>query len=545
MKILHQRYKKTNWLLPVLALLLLAGCKKVDDHRVQLYPDGPKAPIKFLDGLPSPSQGRAGTIVTFKVMGLKGKESKFKFLIGQLETEVMTVGDSSISVRIPTDAITGGASVVFDNQYFFGPEFRVRGNLLIDPSFVAFNGARGPILDIVEATNVTGSYIIAGSFSNYNSLSSPADPIHDIAKIDKTGTLTSSNKMLTRTGTEGGVIYSLTPLASGNYLAGGYFSKYNERGGIYSVTRLYQRAQLDTMTVELVNPDPINNPNDSRDTVATFNGGVNGSIFYAYETDDNQIIAVGNFTEYRSNFYKRSTKANKVFNRVLMNQVLKMNADGSLDSSFNYNLTLHKGNPGGNGPVVTAIRISGNRILVVGAFTTFNGQTANRIVCLDEWDGAISSDFNTGSGADNVIATVTYNEETDRILLTGNFHSFNGIAANGVVMLKPDGSVDQQFQLRSTTDGKVTYAAQLNSGDVIIAGNFQKYDDKVRPGFAYLGSDGKAITGYNNTGTFNGRIFKMIERTTDLGYPGVILVGDFNKFDNTDVNNIVYLEIRK
>ncbi|WP_315823575.1 DUF5008 domain-containing protein [Paraflavitalea speifideaquila] len=113
---------------------------------MQLYPDGPKAPIKFLDGLPAPSQGRAGTIVTFKVMGLKGKESKFKFLIGQLETEVITVGDSTISVRIPADAITGGAAVEFDNQYFFGPEFRVRGNLIIDPSFVAFNGARGQYL---------------------------------------------------------------------------------------------------------------------------------------------------------------------------------------------------------------------------------------------------------------------------------------------------------------------------------------------------------------------------------------------------------------
>lgn len=545
MKILRQRYKRTNWLLPVLASLILAGCKKDDENRVQLYPDGPKAAIRFLDGLPAPSQGRAGTIVTFKVMGLKGKESKFKFLIGQLETEVMTVGDSTISVRIPTDAITGGAAVEFDNQYFFGPEFRVRGNLIIDPSFVAYNGARGPILDIVDATSVAGSYIIAGSFSNYNSLASPAAPIYDIAKIDKTGTLTASNKMLTRTGTEGGVIYSITPLASGNYLASGFFSKYNERGGIYSVTRLYQRAQLDTMTVDLVNPDPINNPNDSRDTVATFNGGVNGAIQYAYETDDEQIIAVGNFTEYRSNYYTRSTKANKVANRVVMPQVLKMNADGSLDSSFNYNLTLHKGNPGGNGPVVAAVRISGSRVLIVGAFTSFNGQMASRIVCLDEWDGAISTDFNTGSGADNVISSVTYNAETDRILLTGDFHSFNGTPANGVVMLKPDGSVDQSFQLRSTTNGKVTYAAQLNSGDVIIAGSFQKYDDKVRPGFAYLGSDGVAVTGFNNTGSFNGRIYKMIERTTDLGYPGVILVGDFNKFDNTDVNNIIYLEIRK
>jgi hypothetical protein len=111
-------------------------------------------------------------------------------------------------------------------------------------------------------------------------------------------------------------------------------------------------------------------------------------------------------------------------------------------------------------------------------------------------------------------------------------------------MLDSDGSVDQSFQLRATTGGKVTYAAQLDAGYVMIAGNFQKYDGKVRPGFAFLNADGTAAQGYNNTGSFSGRIYKMIERTTELGYPGVILVGSFNKFDNVDVNNIVYLEIR-
>jgi hypothetical protein len=540
----HQRYKKRNWLLPVLGLLLLGSCKKDDITRVQLYPDGPKAEIKFLDGLPAPSQGRTGAIVTFKVTGLKGKEKKFKFLIGQLETEVLTVGDSTISVRVPADAITGGAAVEYDNQYFFGPEFRVRSNLGIDPSFVAYNGAKGVVYDITDATNIAGSYIIAGSFTNYNNLATPAAPIFDLAKIDKTGTLTASNKLLTRTGTAGGAIYSLTHLSSGNYLASGFFSSYNQRGGINSITRLYQRAQLDTMTVDLVNPDPINNPTDDKDTVATFNGGVNGSLLYSYETTNNQVIAVGSFTEYRSNYYLRSTKSNKVANRVLMNQVLKMNADGSLDSSFNYNLALHRGNPGGNAPIAAAVRISGNRVLLVGAFTTFNGTTANRIVCLNESDGRISSDFNTGSGADNFIYTVTYNENTDRILITGDFHSFNGVPANGVVMLDSDGSVDQSFQLRATTGGKVTYAAQLDAGYVMIAGNFQKYDGKIRPGFAFLHADGTTAQGYNNTGSFSGRIYKMIERTTDLGYPGVILVGNFNKFDNVDVNNIVYLEIR-
>ncbi|WP_276482897.1 DUF5008 domain-containing protein [Paraflavitalea pollutisoli] len=545
MKMVHQLYIKRNYWMGVLAILLLAACKKDDENRVQLYPEGPKADIKFLDGLPSPSQGRTGAIVTFKVKGLKDKASKFKFLLGEMEAEVITVADSAVSVRIPADAITGGAAIVYENQYYFGPEFRVRGNLIIDPSFVGYNGANGTIYDVIGATNEAGSYVIAGSFADYNNLGTPASPVYDIAKIDKTGTLSSTNKFLTRSGASGGTIYSLSRLSSGNYLAAGFFTKYNDRAGISSITRLYQRAQLDSTIVTVVNPDPVNQPNDGKDTVATFNGGVNGVITYAYETANGQIIAAGSFTQYNSIYYTRSTKTNKVYNRVITNQVVKMNADGSLDSSFNYDLTLHRGKPGANGPLTGALRIANNRLLLFGAFTTWNGQPANHVVCLEESDGSISTGFNMGLGADGLVKSATYNEKTGKIILTGDFKHFNGIAANMVVMLKADGSVDLGFEAKPITGGKVNYAAQLNSGDVIIAGSFERYDGKVRPGFAYLTSSGLAVPENNTTGTFSGTIYKMIERTTDLGYPGVILVGEFRKFDNTDVNNIVFLEIRK
>ena len=56
--------------MPAMAIWLLAACKKDDQTRVQIYPEGPKADVQFLDGAPSPSQGRPGAIVTFKVKGL-------------------------------------------------------------------------------------------------------------------------------------------------------------------------------------------------------------------------------------------------------------------------------------------------------------------------------------------------------------------------------------------------------------------------------------------------------------------------------------------
>lgn len=537
---------KKYWLLPAGMALFLFACTKDNQTRVQLYPDGPKAEIRFLDGLPSPSQGRAGAPVTFKVLGLKGKENNFKFLMGQLETEVITVGDSTVTVRVPEDAITGGAAVVYNNQYYFGPEFRVRGNISIDPAFTAFNGAEGTIFDVVPATGLANNYIVAGSFTNYQNQGSPAAPIINLARISGTGApmTGSADRLLTRTGAEGGAVYAIAPMSTSQYLISGFFSRYNERDGISSITRVYQRAQLDTSVVTLVNTDPINNPNDDRDTVATFNGGVNGVIRRAFETTSGQIIAVGAFTEYRSYFYERSTKSAKVTDRVLMNTVLRMNSNGTLDSTFNYDLALHRGKPGVNGAVSEALRISGNRIVIVGNFTNYNGSAAGRIVAVNESDGSVATNFNTGTGADGVITAATYNATTGRILLTGEFRNFNGTPVNGVVMLKTDGSIDTGFTLSPVEGGMVTFATQLNSGRILIAGNFQKYNGKIRPGFGVLDASGNAIQGYNNLGAFSGTVYKALERTTEQGYPGVILVGNFSRFDNTEVRNIVFLEIR-
>lgn len=511
--------------------------------RVDVYPDGPKAEIKFLDGLPNPSQGRVGAEVVFKVRGVKDKVGKIKFMIGELEAEIVSIKDSLVTVKIPQDAITGGASIHYDNQMFFGPEFRVRGNLNIDQSFIAYTGANGTLYDIVKTAN---GYLVAGAFTDFNNMSTPTSPINDLVAINQDGTVLTDNnkKTVTPAGTKGGAIFSIEEMSNSSFMIGGMFTSYNKRSGINGLTRVNVAGRLDTSVVALINLDPENTPQDDYDTVATFNGGVNGIILKTFETYDNAIITVGNFTQYNSYYYERSTKSAKVMNRVFVNQLIRLNSDGSLDSTFNYNTTLHRGNPSGNGGIAGAVRLPDDKILLVGGFTTFNGQSANRLVCINETDGAVNTSFNTGSGADDYISTATYNEVTDRILVTGNFRNFNGIPANGVVMLRTDGSVDQSFTFLATTSGKANYAGQLNNGRVIVSGAFTSYGGKIRPGFALLNADGTLAEGYNNTGAFVGQINKIVETTTALGNPGVILVGNFTRFDNIAVKNIVHLEMQ-
>jgi uncharacterized delta-60 repeat protein len=215
-----------------------------------------------------------------------------------------------------------------------------------------------------------------------------------------------------------------------------------------------------------------------------------------------------------------------------------------MDSTYNYNPGTRQGYAGGNGDINDAFMQADGKIIAVGAFSSFNGLQANHIVRLNT-DGSVDATFASGTGADGPVTSIRYNATTGKMVLAGSFKTYGGKTKSGVVLLNADGSVDDTFQFGELTGGVPNFAAQLNNGKVLISGNFNKYNNIIRQGFMILNADGSLAAGYNNTGAFQGRITKVVETTSALGNPAVILVGDFNKFDNTKVGNIVRVELKK
>lgn len=274
----------------------------------------------------------------------------------------------------------------------------------------------------------------------------------------------------------------------------------------------------------------------------SFNGGVSGGIVKAFYDDSRgSITAVGNFTNYSSTFYERSVKGGPFLDLAKIRQLVRMNGDGSLDSTFNYNAGTQSGYDVGNGFILDAMQLPDGRIIVVGNFTTFDGQVVNYITRINTADGLVDPTFNMGgSGADKSISHISYNANTGKILLTGNFKNYNGLPANGVVMIDQDGAVDPSFTFRKVDAGIPNFAGQLDNGMIIVSGSFNKYDNIVRPGFLILNPDGSLASGYNNTGLFRGAIYGFTELTSSTtGGHKVILVGNFDRFDGTQVGNIV------
>lgn len=93
---------------------------------------------------------------------------------------------------------------------------------------------------------------------------------------------------------------------------------------------------------------------------------------------------------------------------------------------------------------VTAVAITGEKILVAGSFPVVQASQENDIVRLNS-DGTIDPAFNTGEGTTDYIGSMTV--QPDGKILIGNsyINSFNGMMGGGLLRLNADGSVDNEL----------------------------------------------------------------------------------------------------
>lgn len=537
-----------------LVAVLLGSCSKQKVEPVDIYPDPPAVLVKFLEGGPYPAIGSEGSVVKFNVTGLKGKEGQFKFFVHLTEAEIISVEENAITVKVPLGASTGAANVLINGQYYFGPTFTIKGKLSIDASFnTDAYVSNGEINGIFLRSDNT-SYFLYGRFSNYQNSATAANPITGMAIVDLNCAYkaVADQMKVGKTGVSGSLT-SVIQEPGGQYLLAGSFGSYDTTSNINNITRLTSAGVLETQVVDLINPDPVNFPNDGQATVPSLNGGTTGGITRMFlNSSTGDITLVGNFSSHVSTFYERSTKTGPFVDIVKVRQLIRMKSTGAFDSSFNFNYATKEGYEGGNGFIYDAAQLNDGKIIVVGNFTTYNGTTTNYITRINPTNGLVDATFNPGGvGADGPINKVRYNATTNKLLLVGDFKKYNGQDANGVVMINPDGSADTNFRFGKATGGIPTFAAQLNNGKIIVAGSFSHYNynyittpDKsiVRPGFMVLESNGALALGYNNTGLFRGTINDLVQIVIN-GTPGVILVGDFDRFDGKTVADIVKLRM--
>ncbi|MBL0025168.1 MAG: delta-60 repeat domain-containing protein [Saprospiraceae bacterium] len=185
------------------------------------------------------------------------------------------------------------------------------------------------------------------------------------------------------------------------------------------------------------------------------------------------------------------------YNGISRNNIARLNANGSIDSTFNPGI-------GTNNWVGTSDIQSDGKILIGGGFTTFNGISRNSIARLNA-NGYLDETFNPGLGANDWVGTSAIQSD-GKIIIGGEFTSYNGTARNRIARLNTDGSIDTSFIPILGPNATVQTICIQNDGKIIIGGNFTSYNGASRNRIARLNANGSIDSTFNPGFGANGTV---------------------------------------
>lgn len=163
---------------------------------------------------------------------------------------------------------------------------------------------------------------------------------------------------------------------------------------------------------------------------------------------------------------------------------------------------------GFNGDTTDAVLQPDGKVIVVGNFTSYNGTAVPGIVRLNT-DGSVDTGFNTrvgtGSAGDGISAIEL--QPDGKLVLSGTFSAWNGTPAGRIARIQPDGSTDQAFIINvgtGITGGAGSSAGAFATdieiqpdGKIVFVGDFTQFQGATQEFILRLNADGTADTAFN------------------------------------------------
>ncbi len=352
----------------------------------------------------------------------------------------------------------------------------------IDPSFNPGTGANRDVYTCSLQSD--GKIILAGDFTSYNGTLR-----NRILRLNTNGSIDPSFNPGTGANR---FVFTSAIQSDGKIIIGGWFTAYNW-------TSRNRIARLNT--------------NGTLDLSFNPGTGANERIFFCSIQNDGKILIGGDFTSY---------------NGTAISRIARLNADGTLDLSFNPGT-------GADNWVETISIQSDGKIIIGGYLTIYNGVTVNRIVRLNA-DGTIDPSFNMGIKANDVIYT-TMLQSDGKIFIAGDFTSFDGTARSRVARLNSNGSLDMSFNPGLGVNDVVWRSIIQSDGKILIGGEFTTMNGVSRNRIARLNSDGSHDLTFDPGTAANDRVRGILIQNDDA----IVLAGFFTTFNGISRRRVVRL----
>ncbi|MBS1797973.1 MAG: VCBS repeat-containing protein [Acidobacteria bacterium] len=207
--------------------------------------------------------------------------------------------------------------------------------------------------------------------------------------------------------------------------------------------------------------------------------------------------------------------------------------DGSVDSTFN------AGGAGPNARLYDVSTASDGKIYISGEFTQYNGVARSRLARLNA-DGSLDASFNYTLPAEYVFVKKTVGLSDGKVLIMGTSVGGSGVS---LIRLNADGSPDPTFRAYAGAAGSVRDIVRQPDGKYVVGGEFNRVNGLIRRNIARLNADGSVDPTFdcpifNNT---SGAVTKIVIQTdgkilfTLLNYPGSIRLNTDGSYDPTYV----------
>ncbi len=302
--------------------------------------------------------------------------------------------------------------------------------------------------------------------------------------------------------------------------------------------------------------------------------GFDNDVYDMRRQADGKLVAIGPFTSY---------------NGTSVGHIARLNANGSLDITFN------NGGSGFDGsPNVIQLQPGDGKIVIGGYFTSYDGTARNHLVRLDGTTGALDAGFvPAASASSNVGGVWQFDIQTDgaiviagesqlggevvgggihRLTSTGTVDagfnpgtgfgggaddvvvlsngqilanpdsksgSYNSVAIGALVRINSDGTLDATYDSGVRIPGTVNTIVPAPNGAWIVGGDFDHVNGVARNDLARLNADGSLDLTFMNTGTgFNGAVNAVVMQADGK----VIAGGAFTCFNGPSAHRIVRLD---
>lgn len=352
----------------------------------------------------------------------------------------------------------------------------------IDLSFNAGTGPNGEVGCIAVQTN--GQVIIGGGFQSVNGNYSPS-----FARLNQDGSYDNSFGPVIPNGI--GTIVAVQ--TDRGILVGGLFTRLRYDGSVDTVFDSNVKAGFNGVVMGIaIQPDKnilvggnftaiagtnrnaiarllTNGLND-----ASFNPGIGISNSYVSAIglqSNDKIIIGGNF--------------NSVGGQP-RNYLARLNKNGGLDSSFDAAIE-------GSGGFVRCLAVTPqDQIIIAGYFNNINGYLRNYVARLNA-DGTLDTSFKDGSGPDSIVSSLILQPD-GKVLIGGGFGNVNGTNRFGLARLNIDGSLDLSFDPGTASQNSINCLALAPNESVLVGGDFTLFNGLHVRDIVRLNGDGTTST---------------------------------------------------